>query len=499
MLPVLFFFWLGIFAPALRGWQSGDLALKSQRAKEMMAAGKFEEAIPIYKQLIEAAPGNPGLLLNLALAEHMAGHERESIPHFEAVLKAQPTLGPALISLGAARLALNQPEQAISPLRKAVTADPQNRDARGMLASALLGTGRADQAAEHYRKLTDMSPVDPRAWYGLGKSYESIATAAFDRLRKASPQSPLVAALVADTRVQRRQYRGAFGLYQEALKQRPDLHGVHAALAEIYRQTGHSDWAVAEDAKERALPVPDCAAHPSECQFVAGHDLQALDLPRTGTPSPEALYWRAKAANELALQAFFRLGQLPPSVEIHQLQAEMARNQNQHMESVKEWRAALELAPGNPRLEQELAVSLFLAKDYKSALAAGSALLRANPRSAELNFLVGDSLLRLEEPEKAVPYLEAALVADPKLRAADASLGLALARLGKYPQAVRHLEKSLELDEDGSLHYQLARAYQAAGSREKAGAAMAQYQEILKRNQQPKQEAEQDAPIGPPQ
>jgi len=494
LLPVLFF-----LAAALSAWQSEDLALQSQRAKEMMAAGKFEEAIPIYKRLTQAAPGNPGLLLNLALAEHMAGHEREAIPHFEAVLKTQPTLEPALISLGAARLALNQPEQAIAPLQKAVAADATNGDARGMLASALLGSGRSDQAAEQYRRLTEMASDDPRAWYGLGKSYESIAVAAFDSLRKASPQSPFVAALVADTRVQRRQYRGAFVLYQEALKQAPNLHGVHAALGEIYRKTGRSDWAEVEDAKERALPQADCAAHPSECQFVAGHDLQALHLPRTGTPSPEALYWRAKAANELALQAFFRLGQLPPSVEFHQFQAEIARNQNQHMESVKQWRAALAFAPGNPRLEQELAVSLFLAKDFKSALEAATSPLKSSPQSPELNFVMGDSWLRLEEPEKAVPYLEAALAADPKLREADASLGLALSRLGKYAEAVRHLERSLELDNDGSLHYQLARAYQGLGSREKAAATMAQYQEILKRNQQPKEEAEQEGQIGPPQ
>jgi tetratricopeptide (TPR) repeat protein len=447
LLPVLFF-----FAAALSAWQSEELALQSQRAKELMAAGKFEEAIPIYRRLTQAAPGNPGLLLNLALAEHMAGHEREAIPHFEAVLKTQPTLAPALLSLGAARLAMNQPEQ----------------------------------AAEQYRKLTEISADDARAWYGLGKSYESIATDAFDRLSKANPRSPFVAALVADTRAQRRQYEGAILLYQESLKQTPNLHGVHAALAEIYRKTGHSDLAEVEDAKERALPAADCGAHPAECQFVAGHDLQALHLPRT--PSPDALYWRAKAANELALQAFFRLGQLPASVEFHQLQAEIARNQNQHMQSVKEWKAALDLAPGDPRLEQELAVSLFLAKDFKAAVEAAAGPLKQNPRSPELNFVVGDSWLRLEDPEKAEPYLEAALAADPKLREADASLGLALARLGKYADAVRHLEKSLELDEDGSLHYQLARAYQAAGSGEKARAAMAQYQEILKRKQ-----------LGPPQ
>src|SRR5260370_27631391 len=162
LLSALFLFWL-CFAGDLGAWQSEALARQSQRAKELMAAGRFEEAIPIYRQMTQAVPGNPGLLLNLALAEHMAGHELEAIPHFEAVLKTQPTLAPALISLGAARLALNQPEQAIAPLQKAVTTDAANLDARGMLASALLAAGHADQAAEQYRKLSEMSADDPRA------------------------------------------------------------------------------------------------------------------------------------------------------------------------------------------------------------------------------------------------------------------------------------------------------------------------------------------------
>src|SRR5439155_15569295 len=114
--------------------------------------------------------------------------------------------------------------------------------------------------------------------------------------------------------------------------------------------------------------------------------------------------------------------------------------------------------------------------------------------SPELNFVAGDSYLRLEEPEKAVPYLNAALAADPKLIAAEASLGLALSRLGKQAESISHLEKSLKIDDDGSLHYQLARAYQAVGSTEKARTTMAEYQEILKRVEESKK-----APNGPPQ
>src|SRR6478672_9887826 len=79
--------------------QSDDPASEAQRAKELMAAGQYEQAIPIYQRIVKAMPGNSGVLLNLALAEHMAGHEREAVPHLEAVLKAQPNHTPALAAL----------------------------------------------------------------------------------------------------------------------------------------------------------------------------------------------------------------------------------------------------------------------------------------------------------------------------------------------------------------------------------------------------------------
>jgi tetratricopeptide (TPR) repeat protein len=493
ILPALF-----LFAAQFFYGQSEDLAAKSAQARQLMSSGRFEEAIPIYRQMVKAEPGNPGLLLNLGLAQHMAGHDREAIPTLESVLKAQPDSLPALVSLGSARLALNQANEAIAPLRKAVVVKPGDHETRGLLASALLGAKRLDEAGVEYRKLADAVSEDPRAWYGLGMAYQATAAAAFEQLQKAGATSPYVSALVGETRVQRRQFRSGFFFFNEAAKQLPNLHGIHAALADVYRKTGHADWAAEEDAKERALPPADCKTHPAECQFAGGHDLQILTQSRQVPQTPETLYWRAKAANELAMQALFRLGQLPPSAELHQLRAEIARGQGQHMESVREWREALVLMPGNPRLRRELAESLFMAQDYKAALAETESMLKSDAKSPELNFIAGDSLLRLEEPEKAVPYLKAALATDPRLLAADASLGLALSRLGEHAAAVPHLEKALGLDEDGSLYYQLGRAYQALGQREKAAGAMAKYQEILKKAEQQKEEVAREAQIGPP-
>src|SRR5581483_2678543 len=204
---------------------------------------------------------------------------------------------------------MGEAKLALAPLEKQVAAEPKNREARGLLAAALLDAGRFEQAASRYREVANVDANDPRAWYGLGMSYQGLAASAFDRLQKMDPTSPYVAALVGDTRVQKRQYRSAFFFYNEALKKLPNLHGVHAALADVYRKTGHADWAAQEDAKEAALPPADCKA-----------------------PAAESLFWQAKAANELALQSLFRLGQLPPSVELHQVKAEIARGQGQHAE-----------------------------------------------------------------------------------------------------------------------------------------------------------------------
>src|SRR5215472_1389988 len=123
------------FAASLQA-QTEEQSKDSQHARELMEAGKYEQAIPIYQKLVKALPGNTGLILDLALAERMAGRDRESILHFEAVLRAQP----------------------------------KNEQVRGMIADALIATGRFEQAAAQFRELSNAVPDNPHFWYGLGMS-----------------------------------------------------------------------------------------------------------------------------------------------------------------------------------------------------------------------------------------------------------------------------------------------------------------------------------------
>jgi tetratricopeptide (TPR) repeat protein len=230
---------------------------------------------------------------------------------------------------------------------------------------------------------------------------------------------------------------------------------------------------------------------------MAGHLLEAAQ-DAVSNASPSTLFWATKAYNELAIQAFDRLSQLPESVQLHALRAQTFRDHKQNMEAADEWRAALKLAPDDEKLKRNLAAALFEAKDYKQAMPMFEAELSADPKNPELNYYLGASLFRTEQPEKALPYLELSVKGRSENLPAEAALGLTLAALGKNAEAIPHLKKALALDDDGGLHYSLARAYRAAGEEQLATAALQEYQKIQKQNQEINSKLAQEAEITAP-
>ncbi len=464
--------------------QSDQLAEQSRHGKELMSQGRFDEAVAVYQQMVKELPGNPGLLLNLGLAEEMGGHPDRAIPHFEAVLKSDPASIPALTSLAMARLQMNQPAAAIPPLKKLVTLDSKNPNARGMLASAQLSLDQFADAAVQYRQLTTLAPSDPKAWYGLGKSYESLAAQSFERLSKVDNQSGYLALLLADARLQQHQFRSAFFFYREAEKKTPDLPGLPSGLAQVYRNTGHTDWAATEEEREAALDRSACKFPTSPgCLFTQG---KFLAVAGASGADARTIFWKTRAYNALTIQAFDQLNHLPESVEQHAVKAQILHDHRQELDASREWKAALALSPGQDdgRLEAQLATSLFQARDYESAIPALQKLLKQDPQAPDLNFMLGESLWRTQKAEQGLPYLQSALKTSPNMLPAHAALGLALASLGRNAEAIPHLESAASLDDDGSLHYSLARAYQSEGQTDKAKLNLDQYKSIQQKNAQ---------------
>ncbi len=478
--------------------QNLDLAKSSQQAKQLMAAGRFAEAAAVYKALVKAVPGNAGLLLNLGMAQHMAGEEVNAIPSLEAALKLQPALGPALITLGEAYLRTDQPSKALPVLRKAALLDPGQLDVRRLLVQAASSLNLHEEAVTHLRKLLAAEQNEPILWSMAGKEYEALAQEAFQDLQKLGPDSAYMAELAAESRSRGQQKRAAFYFYRQALQRDSKLRGAHAAIAEIYHQTGHADWAAVEARAEAGLGPLNCTAEKLACDFAAKRYLPLIASAKLNRTAASA-YWRTRAWNALALEAFSRLEQLPDSAPKLELQAELLRDRRQYAESIKSWRAALALSPGDESIEQQLVMTLCMAQDFAAAQPMLDRMLGKEPGSPALNFLQGDVYLNQQLPEKALPYLQKAVAEDPRMLQAKASLARAYLQLGQADKATVYLKEVLPTDDDGTLHFELARAYRAAGKAELAKEAMARYLEVKGRNDEAQAQLERETEISAPQ
>jgi tetratricopeptide (TPR) repeat protein len=155
--------------------QSEDLTTKVHSGKELMAADRFEEAIPIYRDVVQALPNNPGPVMNLGLALHMAGHEREAVSQFQAALKAELNywFGFTLLSLG-------EVEAAIPFLEKGVEGDPTVLPAQRDLARAYLRVGQIEKAIPHLKAAL---PIDEQGslYYQLTQAYRKGGQRALQR------------------------------------------------------------------------------------------------------------------------------------------------------------------------------------------------------------------------------------------------------------------------------------------------------------------------------
>ena len=351
-----------------------------------------------------------------------------------------------------------------------------DRAARNRAAAQAMHDGRFDEAVAIYREVTQLAPRLPSGWYALGQAYNAIKQAALTTFGEQPEDASWRQLLTADALLANGQLTDAFVLYRATLERLPSMVSIHDSVARIYEKTGHAAWAVRERAKGTLSPA-DCAKRTALCEFRARRYGAALTVAQAQA-DPESRYWRARAANELALAAFKHLDGLADSAERRSVRATWARAEERYTDAVAELKAALTFAPGDPALIDELGALFYLARDFEQAVATLSPLLQAHPEEARLLKVVGYSLLQLRRVEEALPILQRAVERDPTDPGPRLALGRAYLQHGDFAAAIPLIEAQLAGDQDGSLHVQLARAYTGLGRRDKAAALLVRSQEL---------------------
>jgi predicted Zn-dependent protease len=443
-----------------------------------MLAGRYGEAIALYRQLVRALPAETGLKLSLALALEKGGQPLAAIPELEACTRAERRSATAWFLLGMAHQQLGHAREAIAPLRKAVELDPQNSQARLELADAELTSGNPRDAALDFQALASAQPDSAKAWHGLGLAYLASAERAFVQVGEMAPQSGYRFALAGRAQAAESHYAEALNLYAEAIRVMPDLPGLHAARASAYRATGHADWASVEDERELHTVKPDCAREIAACACLSGNWPKALNEARA-TETVSNLYWASIAAGKLAEESFARLEALPESADIHELLAETAQRLGRRTQAVEEWRKALAARPEDRRVQGRLAEALLKDRDYDEAGRILALLVRSAPENAEWQYLLGETLFEQRRAEEALPHLETARRFRPDDLPTLEALGRAYLQIGDEKKAIPLLERALPVDE-AAIEFALSSAYRRVGRNPDAAAALAKYRALTK-------------------
>jgi tetratricopeptide (TPR) repeat protein len=430
-----------------------SVAPGSSWSEQLLAEGyssssEWSLAVIRFQNALAISPTQPGLHVGLGEAFLRAGRLDQATREFEEELRVDPNSLRAILRRGEGKLIKGDLDAALDDWARATTMD-QPRTER-ILGIREMGFGDAalEQLPDSFRERVQAlasqlkDRQDPAAHLALAfLAVQSGDTAPIttrpDPMTRSNPASSCTEARV-----------------REALRQ-GKFSSVEGCLLRILTARSSAKFRV-----EVASALYELGDYENSLKALAGLSDQN---------SAPAFYWRARCFEKLATAAYLRLYQADPnSYRVHQLIGDLEAAKGNDGKAIDEYRIAVAMKPSVPNLHYSLGHLLW--KDLKTDEARHEfeAELEINPRHAGALHDLGDTYLLEHQPEKALPYLTRALAADPGDPDIHRDLGTGYADLHDYGKAETEFKAALPGDHDGSVHYKLARVYQAKGQKENA-------------------------------
>jgi tetratricopeptide (TPR) repeat protein len=185
---------------------------------------------------------------------------------------------------------------------------------------------------------------------------------------------------------------------------------------------------------------------------------------------PEGLYWSILSHQHLATQNLVKAGEVEPnSVSIHTLMGETYREMEDYASAESEYETVLKLAPDHFPALLGAAATYLQEGSLTSARTMIERALTSRPADPEANYIAAEIDIEERKFEAAEPHLQIALKADERLLPRVHALwGRLYASNGETDRAIAELQLGLTSDDDGSVHFQLARLLQKTGRKPEA-------------------------------
>jgi tetratricopeptide (TPR) repeat protein len=286
---------------------------------------------------------------------------------------------------------------------------------------------------------------------------------------------------------------------QKALQLKPGLRGANLFLGIALYRSNHLDLALTALRKE-AVTYPKDANAWMWVGVVAlekGYGEEAADaLDKAAKLAPDnvdILYHRGQAHLFVSKESYAQMFKADPkSWRVRQILAEANADAERHLDAIAEYRAAINLAPNEPRLHEELGTELRVAGKMQEAEEAFRKELELDPYNAVAKYKLGVIAIERGNAPSAKQLIGEALKVRPDLRHGDYNLGRAEALAGEDEAAMKHFEKATAIETEGEVllqaWFQLGMVYRRLHRMTEAQQAIATFQKLKNEEAEKSQE-----------
>lgn len=360
-----------------------------------------------------------------------------------------------------AEMASFQPAGQIDEFSTELSKSQQDRVETNLrLGAEAMHNGKADEAEKYFREVIRIAPQLTDGYLDLG-----LAELREGKLAEAAES------------------------LQKAVELNQQIAGAHMFLGITHYQMGHFDQARAELQREINLNPNSSEALMwlGITELAVGKPEKAVaPLDRAAELSPKdinILDYRGRAHLLVSKNSYAQMYAVDPnSWRIHRLSAQIDSEANQHKEAIREFEAAIKLAPGQVDLYEELGDEYRKDNNLELAASAYQKELELTPHNLVAKYDLGSVLVEQGKAQAGVPILREVVKGLAEPTVADYYLGSGLAQLGLYPEAADHLERATKIVPQGEVvlrsFYKLSQVYRKMQRPEDARNAIAEFQKL---------------------
>jgi tetratricopeptide (TPR) repeat protein len=426
--------------PALAWGSSIEVARQARAADTALRRNDFTTAVVYAERAAKAAPQDINMWLMYGYAARGAGRLQDAISAYNRALQLNPSSLDGLSGLAQTYVKMGQNDKAKALLQKVLALGPRRANDLNVAGELFIQTGDYQGAIAMLQRAQAVQPT-PRADLLIALAYAhlhqmDLSKQYLDRARARAPRNPEILRAVA-------------GYYRETHDYAASIAALRAdpqRSADVLAEIGYTYelWGNMKEAAQNYGAAADAAPQMMSYQLsAASSDLAIHQLDRARR------YLDRAAAQD------------PNYYRVHAIRAQIAQQQNQDAEAIREYNLALqtlpESTPEGPLYPVELRMSLAemqkvtgdqagAQKTYQDAYSILKPMNIEGDGRAEFLRLRGATRANLNDDQGALADLKQAAALDPTKPDILLQYGSVLWKVGQKQEARRQYERVLALD-----------------------------------------------------